>query len=217
MSQRPSATSPSLRIRRAAPDATTLIGAYGGHPRGIRSQNWPRCAVCGAAMCHMAQIDSGPWLDLGGWARMSVFICHATGGRCEDWDPWKGANRVLLHRTRDESLYDGPPTVRVYRRVKLAAEDPIDDAAVLAASQRSGSSSDPALTRLRDDKLNGVPMWLTGDDTPRSKIDKGKMRHALQMTTTIVAFDITRGGMAWVFFDPHDSTEHAARLLWQGG
>lgn len=148
---------------------------------------------------------------------MSVFICHATGGRCEDWDPWKGANRVLLHRTKDDSLYDGPPTVRVYRRVKLVADDPIDDVAVLASSGRAGGAAEGTLARLRDDKLNGVPIWLTGDDTPRSKSGKDKMRMLVQMTTTIVAFDITRGGMAWVFLDPHDPSDEAARLLWQGG
>ena len=38
-------------------------------------------------MCRMAQIDAGPWLDLGKFVRVSVFICYATGGRCEDWDP----------------------------------------------------------------------------------------------------------------------------------
>src|SRR5690606_14604312 len=105
----------SFRLRRAEPDDAQIVGAYGGPPRGIRAPQWPRCAVCGQPMCHMAQIDAGPWVDLRGWARMSVFICHATGGRCEDWDPWKGSNKVLLQRVRDDNLYDGPPTVRVYR------------------------------------------------------------------------------------------------------
>jgi hypothetical protein len=216
MSKTPPPVFPSLRLRRAAPDATALVGAYGGHPRGIRSHQWPRCAVCGSAMCHMAQIDAGPWLDLGKFARMSVFICHATGGRCEDWDPWKGANRVLLHATKDDALYDGPPVVRVYRRVRLVADPPIDDRAVLAAAKQAGTL-DAAKAELKHDKLNGVPVWLTGDDTPRSPSGKDRMRLLLQMTTGVVAFDITRGGMAWVFLDPHDPSETAAKLMWQGG
>jgi hypothetical protein len=164
----------------------------------------------------MAQIDAGPWLDLGKYARMSVFICHATGGRCEDWDPWKGANRVLLHTTKDDALYDGPPVVRVYRRVKLVTDAPIDDAALLSEAKKTGTL-EAATTSLRHDKLNGLPAWLTGEDTPRSPSTKTRMRLLLQMTTSIVAFDITRGGMAWVFLDPHDETETAAKLLWQGG
>jgi len=43
------------------------------------------------------------------------------------------------------------------------------------------------------------------------------MRLALQLTTDLVTFDITAGGMAYVFVDPHDDSEDAARMLWQGG
>ena len=66
---------------RAAKAGETVVGAYGGHPRGIRNGEWPRCAVCGSPMCHMAQFDAGPWLNLQGYERMTLFICHATGGR----------------------------------------------------------------------------------------------------------------------------------------
>ena len=211
------ATWQSYRLRKADPEADTVVGAYGGHPRGIRSHQWPRCEVCGAAMCHMAQLDAGPWLELEGFARMSVFICHATGGRCEDWDPWKGANKVLLQRVRDDNLYDGPPTVRVYRRVRLAVEPPVDETALLREVREQNLPMRRVLDSLRHDKLGGGPIWLTGDDTPQSPTGKGPMNLAVQMTTELVAFDITRGGMAYVFFDPHEASDEAARLLWQGG
>ncbi|HHO52510.1 MAG TPA: hypothetical protein ENK18_16990 [Deltaproteobacteria bacterium] len=207
----------SYRLRRADSEADTIVGAYGGHPRGIRSHQWPRCQVCGAAMCHMAQIDAGGWLDLHGFARMSLFICHATGGRCEDWDPWKGANRVLLQRTRDDNLYDGPPTVRVYRRVQLGLEPAIDEAKLMKEVKERGMSMRRVLDALRHDKLGGGAVWLHGDDTPLSPTGRGPMRMILQMTTDVVTFDITRGGMAYVFLDPYDPTEEAGRLLWQGG
>ncbi|MEZ4234603.1 MAG: hypothetical protein R3F59_00240 [Myxococcota bacterium] len=207
----------SYRLHKAASDGETIVGAYGGHPRGIRSHQWPRCRVCGHPMCHMAQIDAGPWLDLQGFARMSVFICHAQGGRCEDWDPWKGANKVLLHRVQDDNLYDGPPTVRVYRRVKLGISPRVDEGALIREARERGQSSRTVLANVKYDKLGGWPAWLHPEDPPASPAGRGPMRHVLQMTTEVVTFDITRGGMAWVFVDPWDDTEDAARMLWQGG
>ena len=164
----------------------------------------------------MAQVDAGPWLDLQGFARMSLFICHATGGRCEDWDPWKGANRVVLQRVRDDNMYDGPPTVRVYRRVRLTIDPPVDEAALMREVREEGMPMKRVLDALRHDKLGGGAVWLMGDDTPQSPSGKGPMRLALQMTTELVAFDITRGGMAYVFLDPHDTSDEAGHLLWQG-
>ncbi len=207
----------SHRLRKAKNDAEPLIGAFGGHPRGIRSHLWPRCRVCGAPMCHMAQIDAGPWIDMGSWARMSLFICHATGGRCEDWDPNKGANAVVLQRQRDDSLYDGPPTVRVYRRVKLTVDPPLDEQALMREVQEHGTPMRDALESLKHDKLGGGAVWLHHDDTPQSATGTGPMRMLMQITTDIVTFDITTGGMAYVFLDPFDASENAGRLLWQGG
>lgn len=168
-------------------------------------------------MCHMAQIDAGPWLDLGGYARMSLFICHATGGRCEDWDPFKGSNQVLLHRHRDDNLYDGPPTVRVYRRMVLAVDDPLDELGLMTRVREQGLPMAEALEHLRHDKLGGGAVWLQGDGTPVSASGEGPMRLLLQMTTELVAFDITPGGMAYVFLDPDDSSPGAAHMLWQSG
>jgi hypothetical protein len=207
----------SYRLRRATQDTEVSVGAFGGHPRGIRSHQWPRCRVCGAPMCHMAQIDAGPWVDLHGFARMSVFICHAQGGRCEDWDPWKGANKVMLHRTLDDNLYDGPPTVRVYRRMRLTVDGPTDEALVFKEAKDRNVPQKTVLASLRHDKLGGGAVWLHGDDTPQSPSGQGPMRLVLQMTTDLVAFDITKGGMAWVFLDPHDPSEESGRMLWQGG
>ena len=206
----------SYRIRKARGSDTPIVGAYGGHPRGIRAHQWPRCAVCNAPMCHMAQIDAGAWLDLGPWARMTLFICHATGGRCEDWDAWKGANRVILQRVRDDSLYDGPPTVRVYRRVRLTVDAPSDEQAIMQRVRTGAVELQSALDELRHDKLGGGAVWLHGDDTPQ-RSDGESMRMAVQLTTQLVTFDITRGGMAYVFFDDSDPSENAAHMLWQGG
>ncbi len=206
----------SFRLQKAK-RGDTSIGAYGGHPRGIRAHDWPRCAVCGSPMCHMAQIEAGPWIDLEGFARMSLFICHATGGRCEDWDPWKGANRVILHRVRDDNLYDGPPTVRVYRRTELTVEPPMDELALMMKVKEEGRPMKEALETLRHDKLGGGAVWLHGDDTPQSPGGEGPMRLLLQVTTDVVAFDITPGGMAYIFVDPKDPSESCGKLLWQGG
>lgn len=206
----------SFRIR-VAKRGDTIVGAYGGHPRGIRAHDWPRCAVCGSPMCHMAQLEAGPWLDLQGYARMSLFICHATGGRCEDWDPWKGSNRVILHRVRDDSLYDGPPTVRVYRRTELTVDAPIDELAMMLQVKEEGRPMKEALDALRHDKLGGGAVWLHGDDTPQSPDGEGPMRLVMQVTTDVVSFDITPGGMSYIFLDPQDPTESSGRLLWQGG
>ncbi len=168
-------------------------------------------------MCHMMQLDAGDYLNLGGYARMSVFICHATGGRCEDWDPYKGANKVILHRNLDDALYDGPPTVRVYRRLRLSVDEPTDEL-VLMRRVKSGEIQMPdALAALKHDKLGGGAVWLQGEDTPKSRAGDGPMRLVLQLTTDVVSFDITPGGMGYVFFDPHDKTPDAARFLWQSG
>ena len=205
----------SYRLRKGG-KGDVDVGAYGGHPRGVRSHEWPRCAVCGAPMCHMGQLEAGPWLDLGGWSRMTLFICHATGGRCEDWDPHKGANKVLLQRNRDENLYDGPPTVRVYRRFRLTCEEPRDELELMMQVKEKGLPMKDALDQLRHDKFGGGAVWLHGDATPRGS-DGEPMRLVLQMTTDLVRFDITPRGMAYVFLDPSDPTEGAGYLLWQGG
>jgi hypothetical protein len=165
----------------------------------------------------MLQLDAGPHLDLGAFRRMSVFICHATGGRCEDWDPWKGANRVVLHRVTDEELYDGPNTVRVYRRMRLAIDEPLDEMALMARVKEGNLLMDDALDRLRVDKLGGGAVWLFGDSTPASPTGQGPMRLVLQVTTKLVAFDITPKGVAYVFVDPYDASGDRAVLLWQGG
>ncbi len=203
----------SHRLRKARP-GETIVGALGGHPRGVRAHEWPRCAVCGAPMCHMAQIEAGYWAKLEGFARMSLFICHATGGRCEDWDPWKGSNRVVLHPTRDDTLFDGPPTVRVYRRVRLSVDEACNERDVIDRAKQQ--EMDQALEQLRHDKLGGGAVWLHGDSTPHSLEGEGPMRLVMQLTTRLVRFDITPGGMAYVFIDPHDKTENAGRMLWQG-
>ena len=72
-------------------------------------------------------------------------------------------------------------------------------------------------SELRHDKLGGGAVWLHGDDTPKSPNGDKPMRLALQMTTNLVTFDITSGGMAYVFIDPYDASEFAGRMLWQGG
>jgi hypothetical protein len=152
----------------------------------------------------MGQLETGPWLELPGFARLSLFICHATGGRCEDWDPWKGANSVVLHRVRDDSLYDGPPTVRVYRRVKLTVEPARDERRVLADAKDQGVPRREALGQLRLDKLGGGAVWWHRDDTPVGRLSNRPMRLLAQITTQIVTFDITRKGVAYVFIDPSD-------------
>ena len=166
-------------------------------------------------MCHMGQLNAGEWLDLGPYRRMSLFICHATGGRCEDWDPWKGANRVVLQTTIDDGLYDGPPTVRVYKRVKLTLSQGLDEAQFLATARKQKMSARDVRSALRHDKLGGMPVWLQGDATPRG-VDGRKMRLLMQFTTEVVKFDITPRGVGYVYFDPSEPEEHAARLIWQG-
>lgn len=193
------------------------IGAYGGHPRGIRGTVWPRCAVCGAPMCHMMQIDAGPVVDLGGYERMTVFICHATGGRCEDWDAYKGANRVVLQLKKDDSLYDGPPTVRVYRRTLLGVAPPVDELALMRRVKAGELPMSDALASLKHDKIGGGAVWLQGEDTPSRRSGVGNVRLALQFTTNIVSFDITPGGMGYVFMDPTDPSPDGAYFLWQRG
>lgn len=206
----------SYRLR-PANEGDAPVGWYGGHPRGVKAHAWPRCAVCGNPMCHMAQFSSGPWLDLGPFRRMSVFICHATGGRCEDWDPSKGANRVLLHPRLDDDLYDGPPTVRVYRRMPLSIDRAVDERKLITEARRRGKDISAVLSRLRHDKLGGGAVWLYGDATPKSATGRGKMRLVAQLTTELVSFDITPKGMAYVFVDPHNPTDMHGAMVWQSG
>lgn len=161
-------------------------------------------------MCHMGQIDAGPWIDLGGYERLTLFICHATGGRCEDWEPESGANRAFLQKKRDENLYDGPHTVRVYRRVPLTVAAPVDEVEWVRGAQAAGRAKE-AVDQLKVDKCGGAPVWLGADATPQTEL--GPMRLAVQLTTAIVAFDITAHGMAYVFIDPHEPG--VARMLWQ--
>jgi len=165
----------------------------------------------------MFQITAGPLVDLGPFQRATAFICHATGGRCEDWDPWKGANAVLLQTQLDDELYDGPHTVRVYRKQMLGVAGTTDEAG-LAEGVRSGALPvAQAVEAIRHDKLGGRPVWITGDATPQSRVGTGPMRLVAQVTTQITGFDITPKGIAYLFIDPHDTSSSAGVLLWQGG
>lgn len=207
----------SMRLRRAPAGAQDIVGAYGGHPRGVRAAEWPRCEVCGAPMCHMGQFDASQHLELNGYRRMSLFICHATGGRCEDWKPWKGANKVLLHEHHDDHLYDGPPTVRVYRRVELVGDPPYDESEVWRAAGGFGLMQPDVTRAITYDKIGGGPVWIQGQDVPVHPDTGNKMQLLLQLTTEIVLFDITMGGMAYVFVDPTVKGDNAMCLSWQGG
>lgn len=205
----------SYRLRIAKPGVDTpIVGALGGHPRGVGATDWPLCRVCRNPMCFMGQLDAGPWLSLAGNARVSAFICHATGGRCEDWDANKGANALLLHPTRDDNLYDGPPTVRVYPKKWLTVEPAFDEEAFLEACKRQRKSAREMVDALRYDKIGGCAAWLTGDESPMASTG-GSMRLIAQLTTEIVAFDITDRGVAYLFIDPQDRDARRGRLLWQ--
>ncbi len=91
-----------------------------------------------------------------------------------------------------------------------------DEAAVMAGVKENGVPLESALESLKHDKLGGGAVWLHGDATPQSPTGRGSMRLVVQVTTDVVTFDITRGGMAYVFLDPFDPTEEGGRLLWQG-
>lgn len=164
----------------------------------------------------MAQLDAGPWLDLGNFKRVSLFICHATGGRCEDWDAEGGANRAVLQSTIDNNMHDGPPTVRVYRRRRLAIREPTDELALMRRVQGGELDMRQALKLLRHDKIGGGAVWLTGDATPVNATTQRPMRLALQFTTDLVHFDITDRGVGYVFVDRSDPSPDHARFLWQG-
>jgi hypothetical protein len=217
MSQYPNAHEgfSSYRLRRAAPN-DPVVGAYGGHPRGVKHGDWPKCTVCKAPMCHVVQLDAGAWLDLGFYKRLTVFICHATGGRCRDWEPFSGANRVLLHGLIDDDLYDGPATVRVYPRRPLAIGPAFDEQALLAHSTEDPESYE-RFKPIRYDKVGGAPAWLYEEDVPKLSGQPEETRMVLQMTRAIVPFDITDGGVAYVFFNPSGEVSQAAALLWQSG
>jgi hypothetical protein len=165
-------------------------------------------------MCHMGQLDAGPYIDLGRFARMTIFICHATGGRCEDWDPWKGANRVVLQADADDNLYDGPPTVRVYKRRAIGLGQAVDERTLMDQVQRKERTLEDALREIKLDKIGGGAVWIHGDANPRNRWNR-PMRLIAQLTTHIVRFDITPTGMAYIFLDD-ESEEGEARLLWQG-
>jgi len=167
-------------------------------------------------MCHMLQVNAGEHLNLGGHKRMSVFICHATGGRCEDWDPWVGSNQVILHDTLDDNMHDGPPTVRVYRRKRLTLDPVQDEHELMEKVKSQGLAMVEALHQMKHDKLGGAAVWLTGEATPQSRSGPGPMRMLMQFTTDVIPFDITAKGMGYVFIDPHDDSTNAAVMLWQG-
>jgi hypothetical protein len=166
-------------------------------------------------MCHLAQIDAGSWLDLGFYKRLTVFICHATGGRCRDWEPFEGSNCVLLHGLIDDDLYDGPATVRVYSRRPLAIEVAVEEGKLLAHSGEENPFK--RLRPIRYDKIAGEPAWLYKGQVPAMEGNPSETRLVLQMSREIVPFDITDGGMAYVFFNPSGGSKDGAVMLWQTG
>ena len=202
----------SYRLRIAEP-GERAVGSYGGHPRGIRHGDWPLCSVCGAPLCHMAQIDAGPWLDLGYFKRITLFICHATGGRCRDWEPFGGANKVVLHGLLDDDLYDGPATVRVYKRKVLTVDEGLDEVAINGANEEA----EAARCAIRYDKVGGQPAWLYPAQLPVLQGPADETRLVVQLSQDIVRFDITDGGLAFVFFNAAGGDKNSAVMMWQSG
>ena len=150
-------------------------------------------------------------MDIFPFQRLSVFICHATGGVCGDWDPFKGSNRVILHREQNNNLFDGPPTVRVYRRTRLAIDKVVENEAQnIATLHNSEVAPVPAI-----DKLGGVPDWIH-PTTPPLTGPGNPMDLAVQITTEIVKFDITDKGRAFVFLDLESTGAPRGYMLWQG-
>lgn len=201
---------------REAKAGEPVIGWFGGHPRGVGEEDWPSCRVCGAAMCHMGQINAGPHLDLAGYDRVSLFICHATGGRCKDWDPNLGANMALLQRNCSDQLFDGPPTVRVYHRVKLTIEKGVDEAAIIESAGPGSVGERVIKTHLDHEKIGGLPIWHKKELTPMSTDGSEPMRMLMQFSTGIVQFDITESGVGYLFIDDSPGAV-AVKLLWVSG
>ena len=168
-------------------------------------------------MCHVGQFNAGAGLQLGSYRRISLFMCHATGGACEDWDPTKGSNQVLLHTEIDDRLYDGPPTARIYRRVILGAAERVDEKSTVRSVAAAGGDEAAIGAALRYDKFGGYPAWRGRDQTPYVAENGEPMRLLLQLTPGLVGLDITENGVLWVFIDSAEGSPAGARMLWQTG
>ncbi len=206
----------SHRLKEAT-EGDDIVGAYGGHPRGIEESRWPRCGVCGQPMCHLAQLEAGAWLQLGHFARMSVFSCQATGQRCTQSIETSLVHAVLLHSESSDELLDGPATARVFPRVLLAVAEAIDERELWHDAQQRGHSANDMLRKLRADKLGGGAVWLQRDQAPVSPTGLGNMRLVLQMTTHLSAFGWPGKGLGYVFVDPHQPEAERGVFLWQAG
>jgi hypothetical protein len=203
-------------LKEAAEDETS-VGAYGGHPRGIEEERWPRCGVCGVPMTHLAQMDTGPWLSLDGVVRLTVFCCQATGGRCAQTSQSDASHVVLLDRKKTDEMLDGPSAGCVFPRVSLAVAESIDERELWENVQQHGHSANDMLRKLRVDKFGGGAVWPRSDQTPVSPTGNGKMRLVLQMTTRLSAFGWPGKGLGYVFIDPHQPDDERGVFLWQAG
>jgi hypothetical protein len=187
-----------------------VAGWLGGHPRGILGVEWPHCAICGAAMCHLGQFNHSEHFSLGIYRRASLFICHATGGNCEDWRHDNGANALILSRFVDHELDDGPETVKVYHRIELTTSAPVDESVLRVEGGLKGVRATALRAHIDGSKLGGFPIWRTPRAAPEGK--NGPMRFLGQLGTEILPFDITAGGMLFLFMD---DDEGLGAVLWQ--
>ena len=121
----------SWRLRQAR-DGDPVAGWFGGHPRGIPNEVWPRCRVCGNPMCHMAQIDAGPELVLR--SALRSFVGEALLAIGDE----RAVATLAQARREGESrgeLWWMPETIRLQSEAARRFGDPAEADALLADAE----------------------------------------------------------------------------------
>jgi len=188
---------------------------FGGHPVAPEGFVWPTCATCAAPMQFLGQ------LRLDERRLLSLFMCQADPGQCEEWDADEGGNAAFVFEIADGlapvTPPDGETTLRGHwggrverRAVDEAALGEFETAYDVARSAWAAEHG-----RRRDvlGALGGEPAWIQGDETPACDDCDEEMTFAAQLEegpdyATAMSFG---GGCAYAFVCGCG----AAKMCWQ--
>jgi len=185
------------------------VDVIGGMPR-ISARRWPKCTDCSKPMSHVMTLRRHTKrLALHKHAGLAVFMClnEETAGCCETFEPFAGANAVLL-------LSEKEMKSRPRHQPPANASPPVER---LAIRYQRTFEPDPISEDIHgelDDKVGGYPVWYQQEHVPKCPSCGVAMRFVAQLNEVAEPLNFGGGGVAYLFLCPD---EHGGAVLWQCG
>jgi hypothetical protein len=220
------------QIERASEPIQSAVTKIGGMPVFLEAANWPVCKHCRRDMGFLAQINlRSPILFATRYEMAYIFMCRGKfddRGRleCETWDPYAGANAVLLQSGLVASMRAVcPPSFPDFVVTSSRCREPLVDT--------SDPDTEESLLEAVSEstKIGGVPAWLQRSEDPSCPACGGSMRFVAQLNAELEGplsadpdeWNGTRypflpfgaAGIGYLFICDRECGRSGAAFLWQ--